>query len=246
MRIEALNRGADWARREGRAWMLVFDQDSTPLPGLAGGLWAAHLRQPAAAVIGPVLLESGSGGRNYRYVCRHRCWPWLFRRVPCGNSDLADVTMLITSGSMIDLDVWSRLGGFDEDLFIDYVDVDFCLRVRRLGRSIAVAASARLQHRLGARKQGQLLGWDFRPTHHAAFRHYFIARNRIRLWRAHAVQEPHWALFDFSYAVYNALRVVVFEEVKWTKLEAMILGTWDGLRGRSGPCPEQRMRALRS
>jgi len=39
------------------------------------------------------------------------------------------VTMLVTSGSMIELATWQALGGFDEGLFIDYIDTDYCLRV---------------------------------------------------------------------------------------------------------------------
>jgi rhamnosyltransferase len=240
----ALNLGAVWARENNFQWLVTFDQDSKPEPGLVAGLWAAHLRHPQAAVVGPSILEGGADRPEYRWVRRHPDRPWFFQRVACGGVDLPDVTLLITSGSMMELKVWQDLGGFAEELFVDYVDIDYCLRVVRAGRKIAVAAAARLQHELGARRAGRVLGRNFRPMHHAAFRHYYIARNRVLVWRRHARAVPHWALFDLSFAAYNTCRVLVFEAGKWTKLKAMLLGTWDGLRGRGGPCPEHRLRAL--
>jgi rhamnosyltransferase len=191
-------------------------------------------------------LEGEADGPKYRWVRRHPAYPWFFQRVECRDADLPEVTMLVTSGSMIELEVWTELGGFAEDLFIDYVDIDYCLRVVRAGRKIAVAAATGLRHKLGARQAGRLLGKDLRPTHHDAFRHYYIARNRVHVWRRHALAVPHWALFDLSFAGFNAFRVLAFESAKWRKLKAVLLGTWDGLLRRRGPCPEHRLRALRS
>src|SRR4051812_31118400 len=77
----ALNRGAEWARQRGYQWMATFDQDSMPAPGLAAGLWAAHLRHPGAAIIGSCLVEESiDSRRSYRWVQRHRIWPGLYQR----------------------------------------------------------------------------------------------------------------------------------------------------------------------
>ena len=242
----ALNRGAAWARENGYLWMITFDQDSKPVPGLVAGLWAAHERHPQAAVIGSCIEEEGMKDSSYRWVRRHPRWPILFQRVACSDHDLPSVTFVVSSGSLIELEVWQQLGGFDEELFIDYVDTDFCLRVLRVGRSVAVASDARLHHQLGARQPGRLFGKDLRPMHHAAFRHYYQSRNRVRIWRRHAPVVSHWALFDLSFACLTLFRIIIFESSKWTKLKAMLLGTWDGVRGKTGPCPDKRMHLLQT
>jgi len=240
----ALNLGALRAKELGATWMVTFDQDSRPRPGMVRQLWSTHIRLPAAAVLGPCVEDAIPGEHPYRWVCRHRRWPCLFERRDATLGDLDQVTSTITSGSLVDLDVWTSLGGFDEFLFIDYVDTEYCLRVIGTGRTVAVSAGAVLEHRLGHRQSRQLLGQKFRPTHHAAFRHYYISRNRVALWRRHALGEPHWALFDAGFAIYNGFRVFAFESERARKLKAMVLGTWDGLCGRSGSIPVRRLRSI--
>lgn len=240
----ALNLGVARAAEQGCEWVVTFDQDSRPEPGMIAAMWQTHLALPSAAVIGPRIQEENAQLANYRWVCRHETWPLLFRRVGYSGKDIAEVTMLVTSGSMIDIAVWRSLGGFEAGLFIDYIDTDYCLRVIRSGRQVAVAGGALLMHRLGAREKRVFMGRVHRPTHHAAFRHYYIARNRVRIWARHALTVPHWALFDLIFAVYNMLRVVAFESGRLRKLKAMILGTWDGLCRRSGPLPQRRRLSL--
>lgn len=242
----ALNRGLAKAVAAGFGWVITFDQDSKPVSGLVAGLLAAHGRHPHAAVIGSCIEEAGMTDSPFRWLRRHSGWPVFFQRVACNGQDLPAVTFVVSSGSLIELEVWRQLGGFDEELFIDYVDTDFCLRVLRAGRGVAVAAGARLRHQLGARLPGNFFGKDFRPMHHAAFRHYYQSRNRVRMWRRHALSVPHWALFDLSFACLTFFRVVIFESSKWRKFKAMLLGTWDGVSGRTGPCQEKRMGVLRT
>jgi rhamnosyltransferase len=239
----ALNRGAARALENGCEWIVTFDQDSRPQLGMVAAMWATHCAVPLAAVIGPRIHTAGRDAARFWWVRQHPRWPGLFQRIGCTDCDL-EVTMLITSGSLMELALWQKLGGFDEALFIDYIDIDYCLRVIQACRLVAVSAGAMLDHRLGESKNRQFMGREVHLIHHAAFRHYTIARNRMRVWRRHALAVPHWALFDLCSAGWNTFRVLVLEPQKWSKLKAMFLGTWDGLCGRSGPCPVYRRKAL--
>jgi rhamnosyltransferase len=238
---QALNVGFARAAELGFAWVMTFDQDSFPQPGLAAALWKSHLSEPHAAVVGPRIVESALRKREYRWLRPHPWCRWWFQRAPCRGADLTDVSMVVTSGSLIELVCWRGLGGFDERLFIDYVDTDFCLRCRAAGRLIAVSAAARLDHQLGRREQRKFLGLAFYPTNHPPTRHYYIARNRVLMLRRHGLQFPHWMFFDLAAAGLWLFRVLAFEQAKGTKLKAMLRGTWDGLRGQGGPCPPGRL-----
>jgi len=233
----ALNCGLEWARAQGFAWGLAFDQDSRPKLGMVRALWLSAQAMPQAAVICPQVQEEGSEPANYRWVTKHSALPFLFKRVACTGRNLPAVTMAVTSGSLFDLAAWDKLGRFEDGFFIDYIDTDYCLRVIRAGRSVAVSGGAVLRHRLGARQDRVLMGRNFRPMNHAPFRHYYMARNRVSVWRRHAFAVPHWAVFDFCFAWYNLARVLMFEAQRWAKVKAILRGTLHGFLGKNGPMP---------
>lgn len=238
---EALNLGLRRALASGFHWAITFDQDSTPAAGLAEALWATHMKFPSTAIVAPRIAEATTAPGDYRWVCKSKKWPIFFERVRCQDHDLSDVTNVITSGSLMDLTVWSNLGGFESKFFIDYIDVEYCLRVARAGRSIAVSSRATMNHQLGSRRRVDLFRHDFRPTFHQPFRHYYIARNRVLVWRRYGISEPHWALFDLCYAAYNMVRVIIFENNRWKKVKAFALGLFDGLRDKYGPLADGRL-----
>ncbi|SRR5208283_94288 len=230
----ALNQGMAWGGEAGCAWVITFDQDSMPQPGLVAALLATA--QSAAvpeqvAVVGANTFDERTG-REDRWL--RPAW-WGFQRASCSSDDLHGVTFVITSGALTRIRAWRELGGFDEGLFIDYLDHDLCLKARRAGWEVCVSASARLAHNLGAKREVAVAGRRLRPTFHSATRHYYMARNRILMWRRYAWRYPHWWLFDACFGALNLLRVLLAEDRCGEKLAAMLRGTLHGVSGRSGP-----------
>jgi rhamnosyltransferase len=243
----ALNRGVAEAKARGAAWVVLFDQDSRPSANYVATLHRSlnrHEQGQSIAVIGGRLVEPTAGLPAHRWLRRHEWIPFLFQKVPSGGADLAQVTMVITSGSMVRVAAWEQVGGFDETLFVDAVDTEFCLRCRAFGWIIAVSSGAILHHRLGRRKRHVVLWVEAFPTHHPPLRHYYVARNRWLVARKHAVREAHWMIFELCVAGLWLFRTLAFECDKRTKLRAAVLGTWDGFLGRNGPASERRRRAL--
>ncbi|MDE3084842.1 MAG: hypothetical protein KGJ37_06460, partial [Verrucomicrobiota bacterium] len=189
------------------------------------------------AVVAPRLREERLPREDCRWLKPHPRWSWLFRRVPCREDDLSGVTFVITSGTLMDLRAYRRIGPMDEKLFIDYIDHDYCLRARNLGYEILVSYRAVLLHNLGAKRRVEVAGRSLRPTFHSEIRHYYMARNRILMWRRYARRFPHWWLFDACFGVLNVVRVLLAEDKRTAKLAAMLRGIWHGLLGRTGPMP---------
>lgn len=50
-------------------------------------------------------------------------------------------------------DVWLELGGFDDDFFMYYEDVDYCYRAHLYGYGVAYVPAARVRHSLGVSSQ---------------------------------------------------------------------------------------------
>ncbi len=242
----ALNQGITRLQERGYEWALLFDQDSEPFSSMSERMAASLQRHPQAArvaVVGATFQERATG-RRHKVLRRHPRLSFIFQKIEPGEEDLPEVSCVITSGSLVRVATVKAVGGFDEAFFIDYVDTDFCLRCRRYGHLVMASASAHFTHELGQRAVHRWGRVELQPTHHSALRHYYMARNRVAMWQRHACATPHWALFDLCFAAYNGFRVFAFESDRWRKFKAMVLGTWDGLCGSSGPCPERRQRAL--
>ena len=145
---------------------------------------------------------------------------------------------------MHSLRIYEQVGPFRDDFFIDYVDTEYCLRVKNHGLKIIVACSARLLHKLGNQKKFKVGGIEVRPTFHSAIRWYYISRNRISMIREYGMHFPHWLIYEMVINGYGFLRMLLFEDRKWKKILALTFGTLDGLKGQMGAISTSRKRML--
>jgi rhamnosyltransferase len=161
------------------------------------------------------------------------CRPW-FRRV-AADADLDGVAFVITSGSLFRVATWNELRGFREDLFLDLVDTEYCLRAGAAGWGVSVAANAHLRHRRGEKRAVRWCGRTWWPAHVPPFRIRLIVRNRVwLLWHYGWIRWP-WALFEITHTAFMFFSAICLEDATTPKVHAFVQGLWDGLRGRLGP-----------
>jgi len=88
--------------------------------------------------------------------------------------------ILITSGSIINITSAYEVGWFDENLFIDEVDREYCMRGMRMGYSNILINNLKLIHNEGTQKKVLLpnLKFGFRMIHNPK-RMYYKMRNFI-------------------------------------------------------------------
>jgi rhamnosyltransferase len=95
------------------------------------------------------------------------------------NNPYKYINNAITSGAIINVDLARELGGFDENLFIDQVDFEYCYRAQKNGHYILQFNNITLNHHLGTVKQYVFLGIHFSLRFHDALRNYYICRNNL-------------------------------------------------------------------
>lgn len=229
----ALNRAFRHLEARGVEAVVAFDQDSTPEPGLVAALAALEAGDPACAIVGSNWHDEGRPRWRARHLRPHAVVPGLFAREEARH-DLHDVTCVITSGSLFRLDVWRALGGFDEALFVDLVDTEFCLRARAAGHAVGVAARARLAHRRGAKAPVRRLGRTWWPAFMSPLRLRYLFRNRVLVLGRVGWRLPHWVVFESVYAAKVIAEILFLEDQKAAKLAACVQGTWEGLMGVEG------------
>lgn len=115
----ALNRIMDEAQQLGFEWIITMDQD-TILPQNLVEEYQKYMSIPNVAILAPQVID-----RRRRYLEIERCV-----------DEIRDIDFCITSASCTNLKIWSDLGRFDEWLFIDFIDNDYCKRVKLNGLRI--------------------------------------------------------------------------------------------------------------
>lgn len=137
------------------------------------------------------------------------------------------VRRCISSASLVSLKAWEAVNGFDEVMFIDGVDHDFCERIRQKGYRIYRLTQVVLLHEIGSMEERHFLIWRVFVKNHSSFRKYYIARNTIYLARKR--RSAGLILKSYLQIMKQFLIILVYEHGKKEKLRAVIKGAADGM-----------------
>ncbi|MDE3285614.1 glycosyltransferase [Lacticaseibacillus paracasei] len=178
----AQNMGMSVSFKSGADWVLTLDQDSVfPKEGLQVFQRSAAIRRKDTGIIAPAVFQE----QNTYFSDE-------------ADTEEVQVASVISSGNLVNLRAWKASGGFDEWLFIDNVDNDFCFKIQRIGFKVWKINSVVLKHRLGnkayvSKVMATLLHInesDF-VTDHSAQRQYYFYRNSIVMIRRYPEQRTY-------------------------------------------------------
>lgn len=208
----AMNIGLDAVRSLGADWVLLMDQDSIVAPDLVDQMLKVSLNFPMATFTPSVAALGAAPGQGIPH----------------------NVNFAITSGNLVPMAALDAIGGLDAGLFIDGVDFDMSLKLRKAGYQIIRVPAAQMDHNLGdAPSQTPVLGRFH--TNHSPLRRYYMVRNFIHNARRHATSFP---LFFSKLAIVMLLSfgsIMILGPKRWASFTSMALGLGHGLTGRLGP-----------
>jgi len=232
----ALNIGMRASFDAGCTHVLLSDQDSVPAANMVSCLLDADrsLRREGAAIaaVGPAMLNQ-TVEQPFRFVARRRGLPWYVYDVPSSSRPLIKVASLITSGSLLSRSAVESVGPMREDLFVDYIDIEWCQRAHAKGLPSYACASAKLTQRMGDRTlRIWLLGWR-RISEYSPLRLYYQFRNSAYLCRMDCV-EAAFKLGQPWFWLGKLYAYLLFSGQKKASLRMMCRGWIDGLAGRLG------------
>jgi GT2 family glycosyltransferase len=141
---KAYNQAAVFAHTANKKWMLLLDQDTTVVPGLFGAWHAALIRHPDAVAIVPKMRDAVGlvspfalfigGGWRIRTVSE---------KLPLARY------RFVNSGLFIQCEAFEAVGGYDEKIPLDFSDVSFGQRLRKVTDHFVVV-DCTLQHDLSS------------------------------------------------------------------------------------------------
>jgi rhamnosyltransferase len=215
----ALNQGVGHARDRFFLWALTLDQDSVVEPFLVQALLEAYNDFPMKEKVAVV-------GSNYFDENRGKT---LVPESP-GQPAYLEQTTVITSGSLISVDAYDRVGPFRDDFFIDHVDDEYCLRACSRGYKVILCRRPVISHSIGGAVGKRILGRTVWSSNHSPARRYYMARNFLWVARKYFSFRPGWvALRALRHAGFLLL-MVLLEKERWGKIESSAKGIRDGLR----------------
>lgn len=203
----ALNRLCEKAIEYGTNWILTLDQDSVSPSNIIEGLYR-NTSKECTGIICPQIVDVNAGIINE------------------GNAGVESVKECITSGSLLNLKAWESINGFDEVMFIDNVDFEFCYRLRETGWNIYKDNRVKLTHEIGNIQIRRFFCFKVIVKNHNEFRKYYIARNTIYFARKNTQKMIKANL----QVIKQVLIVILYEKKKSQKISKILKGVKDGYK----------------
>lgn len=182
-----LNEAAHKAIQEGYDFLLTMDQDSS----FELGIFEQYLQ----------LVDDYDKDKVAQFGVN--CDP---KHIPISAIPF-NADSLITSGTILNLAIFQKLGNFDEKLFIDFVDVEYSLRASYMGYQNVIFTNIIMKHAIGYLKLGRSFK-NFKKTLrilHTPIRVYYIIRNGLYL------------LFKVNHVDKKARKAILFDHMKMLK-----------------------------
>lgn len=176
---KGLNVGIKYAIENGYLYVLTMDQDSS----FSNNLIDEYSKNEKQDVIiySPNYLIDRKKKKNYQKNVKYMYWT-------------------MTSGNVLNLQLYKKNGTFKEELFIDAVDYEYCLRARKNGYKILQCNKAILKHNPGITKIKKILFYKYKYGYMSPIRLYYQVRNLRYLM--------------INYNCYRALLIIVIKLMK--------------------------------
>lgn len=228
----AQNIGIRKSLSEGYSHVLLLDQDSFPRLDMVKELLSAERKLLESgrkvASVGPIFIDEKSGATST--AIRHT---WMrVKKIPVDatTKEPVEADYLIASGSLIRTSMLMDVGTMRDELFIDWVDIEWGLRARSAGCKCYLVPNAMMKHSIGDTCV-HLIGKDINL--HNDTRNYYIVRNAtylVRLksmgWRWRSVTILKIPLYVCFYS-WHSDRI-------WNSFCILCRAISDGVRGRVG------------
>ena len=166
----AQNVGIKKALEENAEFILLSDQDTTYPTNFINDMLSCFNEENIAAA-GPLFKDNHTN--NIQFFIKKGCLG--FKKIYPQNGK-HEVLQLIASGTVLNAKYLKDIGLMREDLFIDWVDMEWCWRAIKKGYKIIGNADILINHTLGDR----LINIKFKHIiYRKPTRNYYITRNAV-------------------------------------------------------------------
>jgi len=217
---KALNQGAERAIELGYSWVLTMDQDSIIDDNIISSMIS--------------FLEKRSDKKNIAVLSpRHLLQQDATIKVDDETREYTKTINVMTSGNLLNLNIWKKIGGFEEKLFIDMVDLEYNCRCAQNGYKVIMLNHVIMPHSLGNLQVKRLFGKEFKIMNHNYIRKYYQTRNTLYTYFKYKTTVPE-VYKSVKFLLGVLVTTIIFEDQKLKKLYFMARGFIDFCRNKYG------------
>ena len=140
---------------------------------------------------------------------------------------------VMTSGNLLNLKIYEKVGKFNEDLFIDCVDTWMCLNIKKNGYDIIRLNNISLEHKLGNACVKKIFGKKIICSNHNALRRYYMMRNTLYVIEEFGKNFPSYCQY-LKRVQNHQMLIVLLEKDGFKKFKYMLKGKRDFKKGVKG------------
>lgn len=199
-------------------FLLFLDQDSIISNNFLDIMYSEYLRlnsmNPLISIIAPILID----------IETNDCFPKNKSKYN-DTSDYYLTDIVISSGMFTNINLFSKVGNFREDLFIDYVDFEWCWRAKTYNYICVVTKNVSLLHKVGI-SRFSFLKHNFILS--KPFRYFYQNRNFIKLLKENHVPLS-WKFNNFIKKVFLLFYIPIKSKDGIIYFKFMIRGFLKGI-----------------
>lgn len=223
--IEAIKNKADY--------VLISDQDTIYPKNYINSMLTPFFNNTHICAVAPLFKKSITKKNTFSGFYKKN----LFAIRPFSpESGFHDTFQVIASGKIIKTEYLPHIGLMNTDLFIDWVDFEWCWRAQKKGYKIMGNADVVIKHQLGDISKN--IGFK-EVNLRSPIRHYYITRNAFHLaLRDKSLDRLHKITLFFKSFRY-IIGYPILSKPHLTHLKYVLLGFWHGITGKLGKLNEK-------
>lgn len=211
----SLNEAAAEAIKNGFQYLLTMDQDSSVNQEMIKIMIESCVDEKQVGIIAPYYIDKmqpeKKNEKERQYILCEK-----------------------TSGNLLNLSAFKKVGKFNEDYFIDYVDIEYGFKLNLNGWKVIKVNLATIYHNEGELSARTFFFKKVHPYNYPPVRYYYRTRNLLYLRSRYKNKLPIAVRNEVKVYLKNVIKALLYEKDKIKKIKMIIKGFRDYTQGIVG------------
>ena len=229
------NYAIDLAKMKNMKFLLLLDQDSKLSENVVKELLSSYYKLSKTFKVGAV---SALNQEQIEFSSDTALWGFYERRGMYKKDEIREVAFTINSGFLAPISVYHDVGQYNEKYFLDCVDQEMSLRMRKHGYKIFIIENAVVYHSEGELFTGRFLFSSIQMKRQVPIRYYYISRGTFQLLYDYFLVFPSLSFVLLWSMIGRNIKIVSYPSKRLRSWFYTLLGIIHFLKGIHGEIKE--------